>query len=100
MYLGTKQQHKQKSSSQQKGKSSSHQQQSSGSDDLKVYYLNLLGLDPTKKYTLKELKKSYKRMHMKYHPDRNQDKSPEELRELNKKMAEFQKAFEWLRDNN
>ncbi len=95
----SKQQGKQKSSSGQKSKSSGYQRQSSGSDDLRIYYLNLLRLDPTKKYTLKELKKSYKRMHMKYHPDRNQDKSAEELRGLNKKMAEFQKAFEWLKDN-
>lgn len=83
---------------QNKQKSSSHQKQSSG-NDLKIYYLNLLGLNPVKKYTLKELKKSYKRIHMKYHPDRNQWKSAEELLELNRKMVEFQKAFEWLRDN-
>jgi DnaJ-class molecular chaperone len=35
---------------------------------------------------------------MKYHLDRNQDKSAEELRELNRKMVELQKAFEWLRN--
>ncbi|CAC9624078.1 hypothetical protein [uncultured Gammaproteobacteria bacterium] len=96
----SKQQGNKKPSNGQKSNSSSYQRQSSGSDDLRIYYLNLLGLDPNKKYTLKELKKSYKRMHMKYHPDRNQDKSIEELRELNRKMVEFQKAFEWLRDND
>lgn len=51
--------------------------------------LNLLGIDS--KATPKEIKEAYRKMAMKYHPDRNPDDNTAEA-----KFKEVKEAFEWL----
>jgi flagellar biosynthesis GTPase FlhF len=90
---------KQKTYSKQQSKQKSNYQQktsSNASGGSREYYLKLLGLDPNKEPTLADIRKAYKRMQMKYHPDRHPNATQEERKELNRKLIEFKKAFEWL----
>jgi hypothetical protein len=61
--------------------------------------LRILELDPEKQYSFAEIKRAHKKLALKYHPDRHRDKSPEEIQELNKRLAEINKAFDWLEKN-
>ncbi|XZR53257.1 MAG: molecular chaperone DnaJ [Enterobacteriaceae bacterium] len=55
-------------------------------------YYDLLGLSKTSNYT--EIKRAYKRLAMKYHPDRNKEKNAE------KRFKEIKEAYEILSDEN
>jgi flagellar biosynthesis GTPase FlhF len=87
-------------SQEQKSKSRSYSKNtSSTSGNSREYYLKLLGLDPNKEPTLADIRKAYKRMQMKYHPDRHPHATQEERKEFDKKLIEFKRAFEWLERN-
>lgn len=74
----------------------SHQNSSSGSTSTRNRYLMILGLEPDKQYSYKEIKKAYRRQANRYHPDKHQGKPDSEIKEMTKKFQEVQGAFEWL----
>ena len=55
-------------------------------------YYEILGVD--KNADEPTLKKAYRRLAMKYHPDRNQDNA-----EAEQKFKEINAAYDWLKDN-
>jgi preprotein translocase subunit SecF len=89
------QQKKQKSQSERKEKSnkSTDSSQQNSNDYIKSRYLEILGLDPNKTYSQKEIKTAHRRQCMKYHPDRHQTKVKKEMDEKTKLIN---KAYEWL----
>lgn len=74
----------------------SHQNSSSGSTSTRNRYLMILGLEPDKQYSYKELKRAYRRQANRYHPDKHQGKPDAEVKAMTKKFQEVQGAFEWL----
>lgn len=93
------QQEKADSSYQKKEKQQSHQSRqnsSSGSTSTRNRYLMILGLEPDKGYSYKEIKKAYQRQAKKYHPDKHQSKPEAEIKKMTKKFQEVQGAYEWL----
>lgn len=56
----------------------------------------ILGL--SKNATEEEIRSSYKKLAMKYHPDRNKNKSESELKELTERFKEINNAYEILSD--
>ncbi len=71
-------------------------QHNSHRQNIRADYLKILGLNPNKTYTRAELKKAYHRQIAKYHPDRHQDKSQSFIDEMNRKIIEIKKAYEWI----
>lgn len=66
-------------------------------DDQDLY--KLLGLQLLRiNATQDDIKKAYRKMSLKYHPDKNTDKSEEELEEINEKFKMCQQAYETLSD--
>ena len=61
-------------------------------------YYEVLGVD--KKASLDEIKKAYKKLALKYHPDRQHDKSDAEKKEAEEKFKEAAEAYSVLSDND
>jgi len=86
----------------QKEKTSSNSsydsQQSSNNiqESVKRDYLLILGLDPDKHYSHQEVKKAYRRMANKVHPDKHPHASEPEKQKMAEKFKEVKKAYEWL----
>lgn len=57
-------------------------------------YYEILEID--KNATPEEIKKAYRKLSLKWHPDRQSSKSLEEKEKANKKMQEINKAYEVL----
>ena len=62
----------------------------------KEYYLNVLGLEITA--TQSEIKKAYRRLAMKFHPDKISSLGEEFLQEAEIKMKEINEAYEYLKN--
>jgi len=62
----------------------------------KEYYLDILGLELNA--TQSEIKKSYRRLAMKFHPDRVGHLGEEFLVEAEIKMKEINEAYEYLKN--
>lgn len=62
---------------------------------MKDYY-EILGV--SKDASEKDIKKSYRKLSLKYHPDKNANKSPEEKQEAEAKFKEVNEAFQTLGD--
>ena len=80
------QQRQQQGSQQQRQKSSNSQGSGGFKYSFKYAYLETLGLEPGKEYTPTELKKAYRKMAMKYHPDRHKEEDKKEAEEMMKKI--------------
>ena len=63
----------------------------------KENYLDVLGLDVNA--TQDEIKKTYRRLAMKFHPDRVHHLGEEFIRESEIKMKEINEAYEYLKNN-
>jgi molecular chaperone DnaJ len=63
-------------------------------DFTQVFYLSINGLFVTKNTDAKAIKKAYKRLAMKHHPDRNKDNKET----AEKTFKEIQKAYSILSD--
>ena len=74
-------------------KSQSHTQKS----NKKEYYLDILGLEINA--TQDELKKTYRRLAMKFHPDKVNHLGEEFITEAEIKMKEINEAYEYLKNN-
>ena len=61
-------------------------------------YYEILGVNQDA--STEEIKKSYKKLSLKFHPDRNVDKSEEEQKEAEEKFKEISVAYETLSDEN
>ena len=61
-------------------------------------YYEVLGVD--KKASLDEIKKAYKTLALKSHPDRQHDKSDAEKKEAEEKFKEAAEAYSVLSDND
>lgn len=96
------QQKKQKSQSERKEKSnkSTDSSQQNSDDYIKSRYLEILGLDSNKTYSYADIKKAYRRQSMKWHPDKHYGKGEKVKKEMNEKLKEIKKAYEWLALNN
>eukprot|EP00931_Biecheleriopsis_adriatica_P033770 TRINITY_DN19583_c0_g1_i1.p1 TRINITY_DN19583_c0_g1~~TRINITY_DN19583_c0_g1_i1.p1 ORF type:complete len:1546 (+),score=422.12 TRINITY_DN19583_c0_g1_i1:96-4733(+) len=64
--------------------------------DAKVDYYKLLDVDDFA--TTKDIKGAYKKLALQYHPDKNRDKKPEKLREMQDEFEKIQEAYEILTD--
>lgn len=62
-------------------------------------HLETLGLDPNKMYSANEIRKNFRELVLKYHPDLHQDKSEDEIRKLTEKMKRINAAADWLKRN-
>ncbi len=96
------QQKKQENQSKKKEKSSksSGSKQQNSTEYIKSRYLEILGLDPNKTYSQKEIKTAHRRQCMKYHPDRHQGKGEKIKKEMEERTKVINKAYEWLALNN
>ena len=61
-------------------------------------YYEVLGVN--KNATEEEIKKAYKKLAIKYHPDRQSGKSDEEKKEAEEKFKQCAEAYEVLSDQN
>ena len=62
-------------------------------------HLETLGLDPNKNYSATEITRWFKNLATKYHPDKHQNESEEEIRKLNDKLRGLIVAYNWLKQN-
>ena len=65
---------------------------------MKKDYYKILGVD--KNFTEDELKKQYRKMCLKYHPDRQAGKSDDEKKKAEEDFKDVQEAYECLSDAN
>ena len=65
---------------------------------MKKDYYKILGVD--KNFTEDELKKQYRKMCLKYHPDRQAGKSDDEKKKAEENFKDVQEAYECLSDAN
>lgn len=65
-------------------------------DSRRNHYLRVLGLDPDREYSQTDIKKAFRRMAAKYHPDKHQGKPDAVMREMEARFREVVEAFEWL----
>lgn len=65
-------------------------------DARRNHYLRVLGLDPDREYSQADIKKAFRRMAAKYHPDKHQGKPDAVVREMEARFREVVEAFEWL----
>ena len=63
-------------------------------DARRNHYLKVLGLEPNREYSQAEIKKAFRRMAAKYHPDKHQGKSDAVVREMEARFREVVEAFE------
>lgn len=61
-------------------------------------YYEILGVEKTA--TKKEIQKKYRQLCLKYHPDRQQDKTEDEQKEAEEKFREIAEAYSVLSDDN
>ena len=83
--------------------SSSRSRARSGPKSQRTTHLETLGLDPNKQYSTAEIRRWVRKLAAKYHPDRYQDKSDEEIRRRTEEMQNINQAADWLKkhpDNN
>lgn len=64
------------------------------SENPRIKALRVLGLDESA--DSEDIKKAYRRLSLKYHPDRNMDKSEEERKEAERKFKEVVAAKQLL----
>ncbi|CAE7945359.1 DnaJ-1 [Symbiodinium sp. KB8] len=64
--------------------------------DSKNDYYKLLEVDDFA--SVKDIKGAYKRLALQYHPDKNRDKKPDKLREMQDEFEKIQEAYEILSD--
>ncbi|CAE7608643.1 DnaJ-1 [Symbiodinium sp. CCMP2456] len=64
--------------------------------DSKNDYYRLLEVDDFA--SVKDIKGAYKRLALQYHPDKNRDKKPDKLREMQDEFEKIQEAYEILSD--
>ncbi|CAE7445481.1 DnaJ-1 [Symbiodinium pilosum] len=64
--------------------------------DAKNDYYKLLEVDDFA--SVKDIKGAYKRLALQYHPDKNRDKKPDKLREMQDEFEKIQEAYEILSD--
>uniref|UniRef100_A0A7S4QD74 J domain-containing protein n=1 Tax=Alexandrium monilatum TaxID=311494 RepID=A0A7S4QD74_9DINO len=64
--------------------------------NVKVDYYKLLDIDDFA--TARDIKGAYKKMALQYHPDKNRDKKPDELRAMQEEFEKIQEAYEVLGD--
>jgi len=74
----------------------SKQTSSNIQESIKQDYLNLLGLKPKKNYSHQEIKKAYRRMANKVHPDKHPHASESEKQRMAEKFKEINEAYKWL----
>lgn len=77
-------------------KSNQQSQQRSTTPSSREIYCKILELDPDKSYTFKDIKKAYRQMAAKYHPDKHHDKGDDIVSEMTERFKEIKKAFEWM----
>lgn len=82
--------------SQSSGSSSSSKPKGSTANPTKRKHLQTLGLDPDKEYSFAEIKKAYRRMGSKWHPDKFATKADTVIDEAKERFQEIGGAFEWL----
>lgn len=66
---------------------------------IRARHLETLGLDPSGEHTYAEIKKAYRRMAVKYHPDKHQTKSQQVIDEMTERFKAVQLAYQWLAAN-
>ncbi len=93
-YRQSKQNQNKQSSSQNKSEQKSQKTYRSSSGSTMNQYLRILGLQPDREYSYKEIKKAYKRQASKYHPDKHHGSS--QWDEMNEKFKEINEAYQWL----
>ncbi|CAK8997313.1 unnamed protein product [Durusdinium trenchii] len=64
--------------------------------DSKADYYKLLEVDDFA--SVKDIKGAYKKLALQYHPDKNRDKKPDKLREMQDEFEKIQEAYEILSD--
>jgi hypothetical protein len=62
-------------------------------------HLETLGLDPNKMHSAQEIRKSFKELVSKCHPDKHQDKSEDDIRRFTEKLQKIIAAADWLKRN-
>lgn len=88
-----------RSRAQSSSQSSSSQSTARKPTGIRAGHLETLGLDPAGEYTYADIKKAYRRMAVKYHPDKHQTKSQQVIDEMTERFKAVQLAYQWLAAN-